>query len=71
MCLVVIGEAAARLAAADPALVRAHPGVPWSAIVGMRNRIAHGYHEIDFSLVWDTVITFVPDLLAKLPGGEA
>lgn len=33
---------------------------------GMRNRIAHGYFEIDFEIVWDTVRTSLPDLIVRL-----
>ena len=34
---------------------------------GMRNRIAHGYFEIDLDVVWDTVKTALPQLLEQLP----
>ena len=34
---------------------------------GMRNRIAHGYFDINLDLVWDTVQTSLPDLLQHLP----
>jgi uncharacterized protein with HEPN domain len=34
---------------------------------GMRNRIAHGYFDIDLNIVWETVRTALPDLLAQLP----
>jgi uncharacterized protein with HEPN domain len=32
----------------------------------MRNRIAHGYFDIDLSVVWRTVHTELPDLVEKL-----
>ncbi len=32
----------------------------------MRNRIAHGYFEINLDVVWDTVQTALPQLLAVL-----
>jgi uncharacterized protein with HEPN domain len=32
----------------------------------MRNRIAHGYFEINLDLVWDTVQTALPELLKQL-----
>ena len=38
-------------------------GAAW----GMRNRIAHGYFEINLELVWDTVQQALPELLAQLP----
>ena len=33
---------------------------------GMRNRIAHGYFEINLEIVWDTVQTALPALLLSL-----
>ena len=41
-------------------------GVPWSAIVAMRNRLAHGYFDIDAGIVWQTAIAEVPDILPAL-----
>lgn len=29
---------------------------------GMRNRIAHGYYDIDMKIVWETVVHALPDL---------
>ena len=34
---------------------------------GMRNRLAHGYFDIAVDVVWETVMTALPDLLTKLP----
>ena len=36
----IIGEAATRV---TPDVRNRHPGIPWLDIVGMRNRIVHGY----------------------------
>ena len=33
----------------------------------MRNRIAHGYFDINLEVVWETVQTALPDLLSHLP----
>ncbi len=33
---------------------------------GMRNRMAHGYFELDLDVVWETVQTAIPELEAKL-----
>lgn len=33
----------------------------------MRNRLAHGYFNINLDVVWDTVQTALPALLAQLP----
>lgn len=34
---------------------------------GMRNRMAHGYFEIDLDTVWETVQNALPRLIAPLP----
>lgn len=33
---------------------------------GMRNRIAHGYFDINLDVVWDTVQLALPELLEHL-----
>src|SRR5688500_12482211 len=30
----------------------ARPYIPWRSIRGLRNRLAHDYHQIDFDIVW-------------------
>jgi uncharacterized protein with HEPN domain len=50
--LAIIGEAAARL---SPALRQGHPEVPWSAIIGIRNVLVHGYFSIDLDEVWGII----------------
>lgn len=64
--IVVIGEAAARLASECPDLVAAHPQVPWKQMRGMRNRMAHGYFEVNLDIVWDTVQGSLPELERQL-----
>ena len=34
---------------------------------GMRNRIAHGYFDINLDVVWETLQTALPELLKLLP----
>jgi uncharacterized protein with HEPN domain len=67
MSLVVVGEAAARLLQTSPDFAAAHPEVPWSSVVGMRNRVTHGYYGLDFEVVWETVRRSIPESLARLP----
>ena len=64
--LIVLGEAATKIAQASPAYVAAHPAVPWKSLRGMRNRIAHGYFSVDLAIVWDTVETALSALLEQL-----
>jgi len=46
---------------------QAHPDVPWRSMRGMRNRIAHGYFDINLDVVWDIVQIALPGLLIQLP----
>jgi uncharacterized protein with HEPN domain len=43
-----------------------HPEVLWRYMRGMRNRIAHGYFDINLEVVWETVQTALPELLKRL-----
>ena len=63
--LIIIGESATKMMDRYPDFVAAHPEVDWRAMRGMRNRIAHGYYEIDLEVVWETVSSALPKL-AKL-----
>jgi uncharacterized protein with HEPN domain len=47
MNLIILGEAVTKIMDHDCAFADSHPEVPWRNMRGMRNRIAHGYFEID------------------------
>jgi len=64
--LIVIGEAATRLLRDRPELAVEYTDVPWRNIRGMRNRVAHGYFELNLSLVWQTVCDSLAPLVAEL-----
>jgi hypothetical protein len=34
---------------------QAHADVPWRSMRNMRNRMAHGYFDINLDVVWETV----------------
>jgi len=59
----VLGEAASRISAE---LRERAPDVPWAAIVATRNRLIHGYFDIDSTVVWKTVTEEIPELLSTL-----
>ena len=59
----IVGEAAAQVSAEGRA---AWPDVPWSQIVGMRNRLVHAYFDVDTAILWDTVELALPSLRAQL-----
>jgi len=67
MSLMIIGEAAAQAASVAPELTTAYPRIPWQNMRGMRNRIAHGYFEVDLDLVWTTAVEALPGLIAEFP----
>ena len=69
--IMVIGEAATQLGQMAPAVVAECPDVPWQSLRGMRNRVAHGYFEINLELVWATVQTAMPALLPPLMAAQA
>jgi len=52
MRLMALGEEIAHL---SPKFSESHPDLHWYKIVGLRNRIAHGYFEVDPELIWDTL----------------
>lgn len=62
----IIGEAVGRLVREDPETA-AHIGER-ERIVAFRNVLIHGYDLVNDELVWDTVKTKVPVLLAEVEG---
>ena len=67
MNIIVIGENSTKLLELFSGELSAnYADIPWKAMRGTRNRMAHGYEDTDFELVWDTVKTYIPDLIAKL-----
>ena len=67
MSLIILGEAATKVMDSYAEFAQAHPEVPWRNMRGMRNRIAHGYFEINLDVVWDTVQSALSELLERLP----
>jgi uncharacterized protein with HEPN domain len=49
--LTIIGEAASHV---PDEISRKYHEIPWVLMRGMRNRIVHGYYEVDPAIVWDT-----------------
>ena len=61
--LEIIGEAANRVPADQRVGI---PEVPWAQIVGLRNRLIHGYDEVDFDILWQIVYHDLPKLIKAL-----
>lgn len=66
MSLVVLGEASTRIGQQYSEWAEGHPELPLRSMRGMRNRLAHGYYQIDFDAVWDTVVRELPPLVTQL-----
>lgn len=43
-----------------------HPEIPWSQITATRNRLIHGYFDIDLDVIWKIATTDVPALVSSL-----
>lgn len=65
-CLEIVGEAGSQLSA--DARVEL-PGVPWAAVIGMRNRLIHAYFSVDLDILWNTVTRDPPMLLEAIAPG--
>ncbi len=59
----IVGEAARRVSSATQ---QRHPEIPWAQIIGMRNRVVHGYDAIILDRMWDTVKNEMPPLVEQL-----
>jgi uncharacterized protein with HEPN domain len=66
MALALIGESTVRIMTHYPDFPVDHPDIPWSKIRGMRNLVVHDYYELELPVVFDTVKTSLPDLIASL-----
>jgi uncharacterized protein with HEPN domain len=61
--LEIVGEAASRTTEDERRLC---PTLPWGQIVGLRNRLIHGYDAVDFDVLWQVVRDDLPRLIAEL-----
>lgn len=61
--LELVGEAAGKV---PPETQARYPEIPWSKVVSMRNRLIHGYEDVDPNILWDTLATNLPELLTQL-----
>ncbi len=66
MSIVVIGEAATKIMDNAATFVLTHPQIPWQSMRGIRNRMVHGYFDINLDVVWDTVQQDLPPLKEQI-----
>ncbi|HIZ33719.1 MAG TPA: DUF86 domain-containing protein [Candidatus Bacteroides merdigallinarum] len=65
-CMLVeaIGEAYKKIdAMTDGELLPLYPSIPWKAVKGIRDHIAHGYFEIDADIIYETIKNDLSPLL--------
>lgn len=63
----IVGEAAKNVSPAGRAEM---PDVPWRAAARMRDRLVHHYFDINLDVLWQTITTDLPDMLAALPAQD-
>lgn len=61
--LEIIGEASAGI---TEGLKTKYPEIPWREMSSTRNRLIHGYFDINYELVWKTVTGELPPLIAQM-----
>jgi uncharacterized protein with HEPN domain len=61
--LEIVGEAANRTPADER---RQYREIPWAQIVGLRNRLIHGYDSVDFEILWQIINHDLPALIDAL-----
>lgn len=61
--LEIVGKAAAR--ASDEMRGR-YPQIPWPQIVALRNRLIHGYDQVDLDILWTIIQSDLPPLVREL-----
>ncbi len=59
----ILGEAANGISGE---LQEAHPEIPWLELRGTRNRLVHGYFEVDNDIVWKITSDNLPDLISNV-----
>ncbi len=57
------GEAASRV---PSEIADSYPAIPWRDIVGMRNRLVHGYDSISLERLWVVATSDLPPLIENL-----
>ncbi len=61
--LEIVGEAASRIPKEER---QKYPDIDWPQIVGLRNRLIHGYDFVDFDLLWQITNDDLPSLIDQL-----
>jgi uncharacterized protein with HEPN domain len=55
----IIGEAARNV---SDEFQKKHRALPWTKMIGIRNKIIHEYFNVNYAIVWDTIQDDLPGL---------
>jgi uncharacterized protein with HEPN domain len=61
--LEIVGEATKRL---PMSLRDQYPAIPWRDMAGVRDRIIHGYDNVDLRTIWDVVKQEIPQVKPQI-----
>jgi uncharacterized protein with HEPN domain len=59
----IVGEAAYQISLESRQQLKE---IPWDDIIGMRHRLVHAYFDINLDILWQTVTSDLPELIALL-----
>ena len=59
----IVGEAANRVSEETQ---QKHTAIPWPQIIGLRNRLVHGYDDVNLDILWKIIQNDLPPLIEQL-----
>lgn len=59
----IIGEASRNL---PIEIKEKYPHVPWSEMYLLRNKVSHEYFGIDYEIIWDIAVNYLPENKVQL-----
>ena len=59
----IVSEAANRVSEETQ---QKHPAIPWPQIIGLRNRLVHGYDDVNLDILWKIIQNDLPPLIEQL-----
>lgn len=64
--LVYIEDMLDAMEKAEIAVREQYPSIPWKEMAGMRDRIIHGYDNVNLEIVWQVVHKDIPQVKPQL-----
>ncbi|HCE68537.1 MAG: hypothetical protein A2X82_01865 [Geobacteraceae bacterium GWC2_55_20] len=59
----LIGEAAKNI---PEEVQKQLPAIPWRKLIGMRNKLSHGYFGVDNDILWNVIQDEIPKLVHEM-----